>query len=504
MYLAYYNLNAKPFQISTDPAFLWLGPKHREALSTLRYGVMDNRGFLLLTGDVGTGKTTLIHALLKSLSQEVVAATVPDPGLAPLDFFNYISRGFNFGTRFASKGDFLDHFINFLETSHAAHKKVLLIIDESQRLTSDLLEEIRLLSNIEKFENKLLNIFFVGQNEFNQFLMLPNHKAIRQRITINYHITPLSEAETGAYIRHRLKVAGARMEIFDEDSIGEVFRFSGGYPRLINIICDHAMLTGFIKSAEILTAAMVRGCAADLTLPQSEILQAEVAKTRRPAVPPPPTPQPPPAAPTWKVRWQQPALLVALLAALLMGAFWLYPQGAARFKALWRTQFQGTAARTAAPPPAKAVLELPPPVKAPATPVVTSPIPAAAPRPDGAPPSTAVPTPAQPHPPQPAEKPAPPEAVLPAPEPPAGPAASSRAADATAQSPLPAAAPEPQPTPAAAIEDAGGAQDLGDEGDQQPAVAESAAETQPAEDASALSDPGDIIDWVLKKNKREE
>jgi general secretion pathway protein A len=304
---------------------------------------MDNRGFLLLTGDVGTGKTTLIHALLKSLSQEVVAATVPDPGLEPLDFFNYISRGFHFGTRFASKGDFLDHFIDFLERSHAAHKKVLLIIDESQRLTSELLEEIRLLSNIEKFENKLLNIFFVGQNEFNQFLMLPDHKAIRQRITINYHIAPLSEIETGAYIRHRLKVAGARMEIFDEDSIGEVFRFSSGYPRLINIICDHAMLTGFIKSAEILTAAIVSGCAADLTLPPSEVLPAETAETRPPAAPPAPNRQPQAAAPTWKERWQ-PVLLAALLIVLLLGAFWGYPLGFDRLKELWRTQFQGMAA----------------------------------------------------------------------------------------------------------------------------------------------------------------
>jgi len=504
MYLAYYNLSAKPFQISTDPAFLWLGPKHREALSTLRYGVMDNRGFLLLTGDVGTGKTTLIHALLKSLSQEVVAATVPDPGLAPLDFFNYISRGFHFGTRFASKGDFLDHFIDFLETSHAAHKKVLLIIDESQRLKSELLEEIRLLSNIEKFENKLLNIFFVGQNEFNQFLMLPEHKAIRQRITINYHIAPLSEIETGAYIRHRLKVAGARMEIFDGDSIAEVFRFSNGYPRLINIICDHAMLTGFIKSAEVVTAAIVRDCAADLTLPRHEVLQAEVAATRRPAAAPAPPRQPQPAAPIWKVRWQRPALLVALLVALLLGALRLYPHGFERLKSLWRTQLQGTAARTAAPPPTKVVLEPPPPAAAPATPVGPPLKPAPSPTPDSAAPPATTTDPAQSQQPQPAEKPPPSEAVSPTPQPPAETTLSTEAAGEAPQKPLPAVTPEPQPTPAAANEDESSAQDLSAEGDRQPAVPESAAETLPAGDASALSDPGDIIDWVLEKNKRRQ
>jgi general secretion pathway protein A len=506
MYLAYYNLSAKPFQISTDPAFLWLGPKHREALSTLRYGVMDNRGFLLLTGDVGTGKTTLIHALLKSLSREVVAATVPDPGLSPLDFFNYIARGFHFGTRFASKGDFLDHFIDFLERSHAAHKKVLLIIDESQRLTSALLEEIRLLSNIEKFENKLLNIFFVGQNEFNPFLMLPEHKAIRQRITINYHITPLNINETGAYIRHRLKVAGARMEIFDEGSIAEVFRFSKGYPRLINIICDHAMLTGFIKSAEVVTAGMVSDCAADLTLPQRELLQAKAAKTERPAAPLPaavresgPTPKAPP-----QNRWQRPALLLALLAALLLSALALYPQGFERFKALWGTQFRGMTAGTTVPPPAKVVPQppapagppdTPPPVSAakpPATPVSKIEEPPAA---KTAPPGSA--------PLQAPETPPPVASVAAAPEPPTETSAGTPAADAEDPKPPPAAPVASQPQ-TAAPEDAPGGQDPGRKDASQQLPIRSATETLPQDDAGAGSDPGGIIDWMLEKNKRRQ
>ena len=534
MYLAYYNLSAKPFQISTDPAFLWLGPKHREALSTLRYGVMDNRGFLLLTGDVGTGKTTLIHALLKSLSREVVAATVPDPGLSPMDFFNYISRGFHFGTRFASKGDFLDHFIDFLERSHAAHKKVLLIIDESQRLSSALLEEIRLLSNIEKFENKLLNIFFVGQNEFNQFLLLPEHKAIRQRITINYHITPLSEIETGAYVRHRLKVAGARMEIFDDDSIGGVFRFSNGYPRLINIICDHALLSGFIKSAEVVTAAMVSDCAADLTLPRREDLQAEVAKTARPAAPLPAAAResgPPAPPPPQQGRWQRSALLLALLAALLLSIFGLYPQGFERLKELWHTQFQGMTTGTTAPPPTEVVLEPPPPAGAPGTPPVSpskapatpapkppkpptatvsapqtaaplKPVATAAPEPPKPPPATAaVPQTTAPLKPVAATPPA--ESDSAEFEAPTQTAATTPAADGAPKKTLPAVPAKPQPPPAAP-EDERGARNLGQKDTRQPLPARRAAEEPRQDDASPGSDPGDIIDWVLEKNKRRQ
>jgi type II secretory pathway predicted ATPase ExeA len=507
MYLAYYNLSAKPFQISTDPTFLWLGPKHREALSALRYGVMDNCGFLLLTGDVGTGKTTLIHALLKSLSQEVVAASVPDPGLSPLDFFNYISRGFHFGTRFASKGDFLDHFIDFLERSHAAHKKVLLIIDESQRLTSELLEEIRLLSNIEKYENKLLNIFFVGQNEFNQFLMLPEHKAIRQRITINYHITPLTEIETGAYVRHRLKVAGARMEIFDEGSIGEVFRFSSGYPRLINIICDHALLSGFIKSAEAVTAAIVRDCAADLTLPQRDVLQAEIAKTER--RPPPPLPaalrESGPAAPApRRNRWQRSALLLALLAALLLGLFGLYPQGFERLKTFWHNQFQGMTAGTGAPPPTQVAPEPPPPAGAPGTPPLPSPKPPAIPAPETPKPpaaTAAAPQTATPLKPVAATPPA--ETVSAAPAAPAETAASTPAADGDPDKPLPAVPMEPQPPPAG-LEGQRGAQNFEQKDARQPLPAKAASEELRQEDAGAGSDPGDIIDWVLEKNKQRQ
>ena len=167
MYLSYYNLHTKPFQISTDPKFLWLGEKHKEALAALKYGIIDNKGFVLLTGDVGTGKTTLIHALINMLGEDVIVANISDPGLNIMDLYAFIAHAFGLNGKFRTKAEFLFCLKDFLDTSYKNGKIVLLIIDEAQRLRDDLLEEIRLISNIEKQDTKLINIFFVGQPEFN-------------------------------------------------------------------------------------------------------------------------------------------------------------------------------------------------------------------------------------------------------------------------------------------------------------------------------------------------
>jgi len=275
MYLSHYNLSLKPFQISTDPRFLWLGENHKEAFATLKYGIMDNKGFLLLTGDVGTGKTTLINGLINSLGGDVIAAAVPDPNLEQFDFLNYIAKAFRIDKNFSSKGEFLTYFERFLKAAYSKNKKVLLIIDESQRLNHVLLEEIRLLSNIEKQNTKLLNIFFVGQNEFNDLLWEPRNRALRQRITINYNVYALNEKETDEYIRHRLKVAGTEKEIFKPDAIKEIAHFSAGFPRTINIICDHALLTGYVKGIQRINAEIIRDCVEDLRIPQEPDVQKE-------------------------------------------------------------------------------------------------------------------------------------------------------------------------------------------------------------------------------------
>ena len=159
MYLEHYGLKLKPFSISPDPQFLWLGERHREALATLRYGIIDNKGFLLLTGDVGTGKTVLINRLIKLIDVKVTVATIPDPGLGLIDFYNILADEFKMNRTFNQKGEFLINFKTFLTEAYGAQKTVLLIIDEAQRLAHELLDEIRVLSNIDFNGRQLINIF---------------------------------------------------------------------------------------------------------------------------------------------------------------------------------------------------------------------------------------------------------------------------------------------------------------------------------------------------------
>ncbi len=268
MYLSHYHLKRKPFQISPDPQFLWLGDTHKEALATLVYGIHDNRGLLLLVGDVGTGKTTLINRLLSSLDENIIVATVSDPGLEKLDFFNFLARAFKFNKKFSSKGDFLVYFIHFLHKAYAANRKVLLIIDEAQRLTHEMLEEVRLMSNIEKQDKKLINIFLVGQNELNEKLMETRNRALMQRITTRYNIGPLKKSEIAEYIKFRLSVAGTQRKIFSSGAVRGIISFSECYPRLINTICDHALLAGYSKGKTKINAAIIKDCAKDLQIPK--------------------------------------------------------------------------------------------------------------------------------------------------------------------------------------------------------------------------------------------
>jgi type II secretory pathway predicted ATPase ExeA/outer membrane protein OmpA-like peptidoglycan-associated protein len=309
MYLSFYRFKHKPFQISTDPKFLWLGEKHQEALATLRYGVLDNKGFLLLTGDVGTGKTTLINALLNSLDKNTYVASIRDPALEPMDFFIYVAHAFGLNTsKITSKGAFLILFEKFLADAYQENRKVLLIIDESQRMGQTLLEEVRLLSNIENEESKLINIFFIGQIEFNETLLRPENKALCQRITTHYNIEVLSEEETAHYIQHRLDVAFSqestqsfapvqrieqgvcvhqpfrvplpqeKLVIFPPESVREIYAFSKGYPRLINIICDRALLTGYVEGFRTINPRQIRECARELEIVNHKSLPLEAAK----------------------------------------------------------------------------------------------------------------------------------------------------------------------------------------------------------------------------------
>ena len=270
MYLSHYNLEVKPFQLNTDPKFLWLGEKHKEALATLKYGVVDQKGFLLVTGDVGTGKTTLINALLEWIGNDAIIANITNPVLVELDFFNIVAHQFNINKHFSNKADFLIHFSRFLNDCYTKKKTVILVVDEAHKLDENLLEQIRLLSNIEMQQTKLINIFFVGQNEFIDIISNEQNRALRQRITINYHLEPLKEYEVKKYILHRLNVAGLHENIFTENSISEIYSFSNGYPRLINIICDYALLTGFVRDLKRITLTIIKECSQELSF-SSEI-----------------------------------------------------------------------------------------------------------------------------------------------------------------------------------------------------------------------------------------
>lgn len=281
MYLTHFKLDEKPFLLNTDPRFLWLGPAHQEALATLCYGVRENKGLLLLTGDIGTGKTTLISALMDRLKDDPVsAAKVPDPGRNRNEFYFLVAHSFGIQTRVKDKESFTRAMGRCLEDIRKLGKKALLIIDEAQILNDEILEEVRLLSNLEHRNNKLLNIFLLGQDELNQSLLEPQNRAIRERIAITYHLQPLSEAETKAYITHRLRVAGARTSIFNTDAVRKIYAYSKGSVRLINILCDLALVFGFEAGAARINAETIESCKPYLC----------IAPTRVPPLSTPPLP----------------------------------------------------------------------------------------------------------------------------------------------------------------------------------------------------------------------
>lgn len=268
MYKAFFNLQSQPFEIAPDAGFLWLGEKHKEALAALRYGIRENKGFVLITGGAGSGKTTLINALLDGLDDRVISAVISNPTQERLEFYNAIASGFGLAREFTSKVQFLIQFSHFLHQAAGDEKKVLLIIDDCQRLSQEMLEELRLLSNIENDDAKLINIFFVGQREFNDILIQPNNRAIRQRLTVKVDLPALSLAESEEYIRHRLKVAGTAEKLFSAKAIQIVHQYAMGVPKRINLICDQVMAAGCVQGKHHLDHHIVGACLQQLNLSQ--------------------------------------------------------------------------------------------------------------------------------------------------------------------------------------------------------------------------------------------
>ena len=273
MYTEFFELIEKPFSLSTSPRFLYLGEKHKEALAILRYGVMERQGFVLLTGEVGTGKTTMVRALLSSLNTNVKYVHLANPLLSPREFISYlILSAFENKIHFKTKSEFLIAFEAFLTKVQQRNKHFLLVIDEAHKLSFDLLEEIRLLSNLETAEEKLISIFLVGQPELNDRLSEPRCRPLLQRISVRYHIPPLDVKETKEYVMTRLRKAGSKRseEIFHGKTIDAIHQYSQGYPRMINILSDNALLLGYSKGESKISPAMIKSCYQDLRLGGSE------------------------------------------------------------------------------------------------------------------------------------------------------------------------------------------------------------------------------------------
>lgn len=268
MYTSFYKLQLKPFALNPDPRFLWLGEGHQEALSTLRYGALENKGFLMLTGDAGTGKTIIVNELTRSFDENTIWATISDHSLGRLEFYNTIASGFKLERQFSSKVQFLIQFSHFLHQSDDEGKRVVLIVDDCHKLSQDMLEELRLLSNIEKSDAKLINIFFVGQSSFSEMLVQPKNRAVRQRLNLKAELKALSEDETAEYVRHRLQVAGSIAPIFTREALEKIYQYSGGIPRKINILGENALNVGAAQGAAEVDAKIVEMCVVRLNRPE--------------------------------------------------------------------------------------------------------------------------------------------------------------------------------------------------------------------------------------------
>ncbi|MBI4708578.1 MAG: AAA family ATPase [Candidatus Omnitrophica bacterium] len=261
MYCKFYGLKEKPFNVTSDPAFFFFSSKHKEALSHLLYGVNERKGIIVLTGEIGTGKTTLTRFFINQLEKNVKTAFILNPYLSDTELLDAILNDFGLVPKEKTRLGFIWELNRFLLNESEAGNNVVLIIDEAQNLPVGMLEQVRLLSNLETEKSKLLQIVLVGQPELNDKLNLHELRQIRQRIMVKYHINPLGDNEIKDYIYHRLSAAGAGKEIeFCDDAIKEIMDFSVGTPRLINMLCDRALLAGFTNDVKKINAGIMKKC----------------------------------------------------------------------------------------------------------------------------------------------------------------------------------------------------------------------------------------------------
>ena len=268
MYKEFFGLRANPFNVNPDPRYLFLTRHTEEALACLTYGIQSRKGFVLLTGEVGTGKTTLINKLLEWLRlQQVATAFIFNSRLNVPQFLDYMMADFGVTCDSKSKSQILLRLYNWLLDRYRAGETAVLIVDEAQNLSDEVLEEIRLLTNLETFTEKLLQIVLVGQPELEQKLRLPHLRQLRQRLTLRAKTHPLTLDETQAYVTQRLRIAGSNgRAIFDPEAVTAIHRYAGGIPRVINLLCEHGLVSAFVDQQQVVSTAVVEAVARDFDM----------------------------------------------------------------------------------------------------------------------------------------------------------------------------------------------------------------------------------------------
>jgi general secretion pathway protein A len=267
MYTGFFGLHEKPFAITPDPRYLFLSERHAEALAHLLYGINEAGGFIQLTGEVGTGKTTVVRSLLGQIPQDAHVALILNPRVTPAEFLLTICEELGLAVREADRGsvkELVDTLNRQLLKAHANGQRVVVIVDEAQNLSPDVLEQVRLLTNLETPTQKLLQIILIGQPELRDLLKRVELRQLAQRITGRYHLAPLSHAETAGYVRHRLGVAGATADLFTPGALNEAHRLSRGIPRVINVLCDRALLGAYTQNEHRVSAPLVRQAAGEV------------------------------------------------------------------------------------------------------------------------------------------------------------------------------------------------------------------------------------------------
>ena len=267
MYTSFFGLNEKPFAITPDPRYLYLSERHTEALAHLAYGISEAGGFIQLTGEVGTGKTTVLRSLLQQLPPHCDVALILNPRVTPAEFLLAICDELHVQVPAGSEGSvkaLVDLLTHFLLDAHGRGRRIVLMVDEAQNLDADVLEQVRLLTNLETATQKLLQIILIGQPELREVLAEQELRQLAQRITGRYHLEALRKDETLAYIRHRTRVAGATRDLFTPGAQRELHRLSGGVPRIINVIADRALLGAYTREESIVNGALVRKAASEV------------------------------------------------------------------------------------------------------------------------------------------------------------------------------------------------------------------------------------------------